>query len=298
MLIHIKQVNDWKDLQVKVRDFFREMGYQAEESVQVELAGGGKKEIDVHVIDSQASNNQIYLIECKNWDTNVSQEIVHSFKFVMELAGANTGYIVSKKGFQSGAFEAARFTNIQLLTFEELQHMYGNEWFRKKSIELEVYLDKLRSIYRLHFEQFSPIPIYNNMYYNTPELHQRLYFFNRWVGDLMLTIAHGKPQNYMGPLPIETACNPNDPLSDEKGMYEFKSVREYFEVVGEAAKRCVDEFEALKKEATDRFNGLDDLDQDDMHRKTLKTIREELPVRVLKEKLGGNEYDNILQHLA
>lgn len=77
------------------------MEYEAETAKTVDLAGRGSKEIDVYVKDPLASHNQIYLIECKHWESNVPQEVVHGFKFVMESAGANTGFIVSKNGFES-----------------------------------------------------------------------------------------------------------------------------------------------------------------------------------------------------
>ncbi len=147
MFIPVSQIADWRDLQNKVCQLFNEMAYEAETTKTVELAGRGTKEIDVYVTDPLASHNQIYLIECKHWDSNVPKEVVHGFKFVMESAGANTGFVVSKNGFQSGAREASRFTNIRLVTFEELQHLYGNEWFRKQRAKLAPLLDKLWSIY-------------------------------------------------------------------------------------------------------------------------------------------------------
>ena len=120
----------------------------------------------------------------------------------MESAGANTGFIISKNGLQSGAYEAVRFSNIQLLTFEELQHLYGNEWFRKQQAKLDILLSKLRLIYNLHFEQFNPVTIHNNMIFNTEELYSRLCYFHRWVGSLILTIMGKEPQSYLGPEPV------------------------------------------------------------------------------------------------
>ena len=79
------------------------MGYEATAPFTVELAGRGKKEADVYVNDPRASVNQIMLIECKHWELLVPQGEVHSFQTVMIGAGANTGFIISKVGFQSGA---------------------------------------------------------------------------------------------------------------------------------------------------------------------------------------------------
>ena len=151
MLTPTSSIVDWRDLQEKTRRLFSEMDYVAEISKQVALAGRGEKEIDVFVTDPNASYNKIYLVECKHWASRVPQEVVHSFKTVMEETGANTGFIVSKAGFQKGAFEAARYTNINLLTFDELQNAYGQEWFRKQKAKLEVQIQRLRVHHTRHF---------------------------------------------------------------------------------------------------------------------------------------------------
>jgi predicted helicase len=70
------------------------------------------------------------LVECKFWDSSIPQDTVHSFHTVMTGAGANTGFIISKIGFQSGAYEAAqKNTNIHLLTWKGFQHKFGRQWY-------------------------------------------------------------------------------------------------------------------------------------------------------------------------
>jgi hypothetical protein len=189
MFITVDKVTGWRDLQSKVCQLFDEMDYEAEVEKTVDLAGRGKKEVDVFVKDPLASHNQVYLVECKHWESRVHQDVVHGFKTVMEGAGASTGYIVSKNGFQSGAHEAARYTNIQLLTFEELQHLYGEEWFRKRQSKLEALRKQLSEIYGCHFEQSSLLPIMNNEKFISNGLGEQLAHFHRWVGDLMMVIA-------------------------------------------------------------------------------------------------------------
>jgi hypothetical protein len=41
----------------------------------------------------------------------------------MQETGAHRGYIISRVGFQAGAVEAARATNIELVTFAEFQNI-------------------------------------------------------------------------------------------------------------------------------------------------------------------------------
>ncbi|MCC8959487.1 restriction endonuclease [Bradyrhizobium sp. Pear77] len=121
MFIPTSQLKDWRDLQDKVAMLFREMGYDAVTPLTVKLAGRGSKEVDVYIHDPRASVNQVMLVECKYWESPVPQDTVHSFHTIMSGAGANTGFIISKVGFQSGAYEAASSTNIHLLSWDELQ---------------------------------------------------------------------------------------------------------------------------------------------------------------------------------
>ena len=226
-------VTDWQDLQAKVAQLFAEMDYEVETPKLVNLAGRGKKEVDVWVRDPMASINQIYLIECKFWNTKVPQDTVHGFKTVMEGAGANTGFIISKLGFQSGAYEAIRFTNIHLLTFEELQHRYGSEWFRKQKSKLERLVPKLREAQHLHLDQFNTLPIHNNMFFHTEELYERLCHFHKLSINLLITASGKDPQSYLGPEPIESA-HPFDPYitwdtTGKKAPYTFLTVRQFFQ---------------------------------------------------------------------
>lgn len=298
MFTTVDKVEDWQDLQSKVCQLFDEMGYETEVEKTVDLAGRGKKEVDVFIKDPLASHNQIYLVECKHWDSRVHQDVVHGFKTVMEGAGASTGYIVSKKGFQTGAYEAVRYTNIQLLTFEELQHLYGEEWFRKKKATLEVLRKQLGEIYGCHFEQGSFLPIMNNEKFISNGLGEKLAYFHHWVGDLMLAISGVNPESYMGPEPVRLAQDLTDPLKELDGWFEVPTVREYFELVEASATKCLAEFRALSDEANKRVDALGDEKFNEQTNKTLRQLMEETPIRVLKNKVSDEEYRRLLKLLA
>lgn len=298
MFTKTEAVTDWKDLQEKVSRLFCEMEYETDIGREVQLAGRGKKEIDVFVTDPNASYNRVYLIECKHWDTKVRQEIVHSFKTVMEETGANTGFIISKKGFQSGAHEAARFTNIKLLDFEELQHLYGNEWFRKQKAKLHKQVQRLNQIHLLHFDQFNNLGIHNNMFFHTEELHEKLGYFHRWVSNLISGASGIWPESYLGPEPVRNASNPFDPLWQSKDWYEFATVRDYFQGMTQAARQCADEFEEALEQAKASFDGLEDRQQASLMRSTLTGFREETPIRALKRHVKPEEYQRLLQMIA
>jgi Restriction endonuclease len=117
----------WTDLQEMVGQLFEELGCKVAIGKTVPNVRGAK-EIDVYVRDVSITPNAIYLCECKYWARSVPQEIVHSFRTVMADTGAHRGYIISRAGFQSGAFEAAANTNIDLVTFAKLQEIFSDRW--------------------------------------------------------------------------------------------------------------------------------------------------------------------------
>lgn len=295
MFIKNDAVANWRDLQEKVAQLFEEMDYKIESPRKVALAGRGKKEVDVYVKDQLASVNQIYLVECKHWGKNVPQDVAHSFKTVMEESGANTGFIISKVGFQSGARKAVRYTNIHLLTFEELQRKYGKEWFRKQKSRLDALVDQLRETHRLHFDQFNTLPIHNNMFFHTEKLYKRLAYFNKQNVNLVILASAFCPKSYLGPMP-PPSMNPFDPLTDEP--HRFKTVRQYFQDMIKAVQACIDDFESLKTEAQRSFEALPDDEQSDLMDRSLRAGLEELPVRVLKNYLSEPQYRSIFRKLA
>lgn len=69
------------------------------------------------------------VFECKNWATKIPQSVVHSLRSVVDDIGANAGYIISKQGFQSGAYEVASNTNIKLLSWQEFQELFAEQWY-------------------------------------------------------------------------------------------------------------------------------------------------------------------------
>jgi hypothetical protein len=55
----------------------------------------------------------------------------------MQETGGSQGYMISRTGFQSGAFEASRATNIQLVTYEEFQERFFTKWFNNRIWAIE-----------------------------------------------------------------------------------------------------------------------------------------------------------------
>ncbi|WP_066273214.1 restriction endonuclease [Hydrogenophaga palleronii] len=133
---------NWQELQDRVGQLFSELGCTAKVGETIELARG-KKEVDVLVDDAVVLPVSRYVVECKHWNAPVPQEVVHSFRTVVADCGAHRGFIVSKAGFQAGAYEAVRKTNIELCTFKELQELFFNRWKEAIAVKYMPYADRL-----------------------------------------------------------------------------------------------------------------------------------------------------------
>ena len=114
---------DWRDLQDKVADVFRDMGFDAEVEKYVEMPRGGAK-IDVYARDKTQAPELVYVCECKHWTNSVPQEKIHALRTVVAETGANYGLLIAKSGFQSGSFAAANQTNIRLLDWQQFQDLF------------------------------------------------------------------------------------------------------------------------------------------------------------------------------
>ena len=121
---------DWRDLQRKVHLLLTQIGLKAEIEKTLSTPRGNV-EVDVYAIDTNSVDQISYIIECKNWNQAVNQSIIHAFTTVMHETGGDIGYIISKKGFQAGAKEYSRYTNIRLFTFDDFQKHYLKIWLIK-----------------------------------------------------------------------------------------------------------------------------------------------------------------------
>jgi len=118
---------DWPELQDRVAQLFSELGCDVKVCERVKLVRG-EKEIDVAVRDPETTPPSVYLCECKLWSRPIPQEVIHSFRTVLSDFGAHRGFIISRAGFQAGAKEAVKNTNLDLVTFEELDSLFFDRW--------------------------------------------------------------------------------------------------------------------------------------------------------------------------
>lgn len=75
------------------------------------------RQIDISLKFHQGYYDYLAIVECK--DTLVSIDMVESFKTKIEDVGAHRGIVVTSKGYQSGAVEAAKAYDIELFKLSE-----------------------------------------------------------------------------------------------------------------------------------------------------------------------------------
>ena len=126
-MIFSTQPTDWKDLQNKVAEIFSDIGCETHVEKSIDSARG-KVNIDVYVNDANYSPPTILICECKYWERAIPQTVIHAFRTIVNDTGAHHGIIVSKNGFQSGAFEAIKNSNIKLLDWNAFQNEFHLRW--------------------------------------------------------------------------------------------------------------------------------------------------------------------------
>ena len=126
---------NWKDLQDKVAQYLCESGYSASSPRVIETARGCV-EVDVYVESPDVLVKTI-ICECKYWNGAVTKEKVHAFRTVVNDSGASLGLIIAKTGFLSGVAEAARFSNVQLLTWQDFVERISEKWMNYQLKELQ-----------------------------------------------------------------------------------------------------------------------------------------------------------------
>lgn len=84
----------WEALEEAVRQILAECGMDAVRQAPVALPRGGEAAVDVMATEIVNGIKTTTLCECKNWKTNVTQDVVFSFRTVMAEAGAHRGYVM------------------------------------------------------------------------------------------------------------------------------------------------------------------------------------------------------------
>ncbi len=140
-MIFNSEPKNWQELQIYVSKIFTDCGCENQIEKDIETVRG-KVNIDVYVVDTLNTPNSIYLCECKYWNNAIPKSVVHSFRSVVSDSGAHHGFLIAKKGFQSGAYEASSSTNLSILSWNEFQEMFYKRWLETmtENIKDNIYL--------------------------------------------------------------------------------------------------------------------------------------------------------------
>lgn len=124
-----KAPSNWKELQEFTSIILTECGMETEIEKTIETVRGN---VEVDVYGKKSDGFELKVIcECKYWESTIPQTIIHAFRTVIHDSGVSQGYIISKAGFQKGAYNAATTSNISILTWEEFLEKFKLEWFRE-----------------------------------------------------------------------------------------------------------------------------------------------------------------------
>lgn len=163
---------EWKEYQEEAASFFRSLGLDASTDVTVEGVRT-THDIDVLVKSHHVGFEITWLVECKHWKTRVSKLHVLALREIVADVGADRGIILSETGFQSGAIEAARLTNVQVTSLAEVSDTSRND----------IYSMRLRELY-------DRIEGCNDRYWNIPKDQRIEHGLRPDVGALGYSGAH------------------------------------------------------------------------------------------------------------
>ncbi len=148
----------WKRYQQTIADLFRSLGCNAEIERSIQGARA-RHEIDVWVTFSHFGIQHLWAVECKDCKNRIRKEKVLALKALVEDVGADRGILVAEAGFQRGATDAAKSSNIMLTSISQLRLLTHEELLRSSLIKLEHQADTLsKDIFHLAYinEQTGP----------------------------------------------------------------------------------------------------------------------------------------------
>ncbi|CAM9967526.1 unnamed protein product, partial [Chrysoparadoxa australica] len=145
-VIYSKEPSDWRELQDKTASILHVCGCESEVERTIETVRG-EVVLDVHATDTSTSPNLTYVCECKYWSNAVPKSVVHGFRTVVSDYGAHIGFLISRNGFQSGAYEAAQNSNIRLVNWFELQDVFISRWKKGRYAQVRQLFDDLFEYY-------------------------------------------------------------------------------------------------------------------------------------------------------
>lgn len=235
----------WQELQEAVAQILNECGVSANTNVPIETVRGSVN-VDVLAIDKAQTPPTTTIVECKLWKTKVPKTVVHSLRTVVDDYGANWGWIVSAEGFQSGAVEAAKKSNIRLYDWHEFQEQYVRRWMEMYFCSgLHANMSTARLI-RLCCEPFGGYPVWlpfgkQDEYLALERKHTEL---ARLAEPYYMVPITGKlDKRELTMLPSSSQKDPSAP----RELLEAKTLRSFFEAMIDCTENAMKEFDSLRE---------------------------------------------------
>lgn len=233
----------WKELQDFATQLLNQMGYHAISPCTIDTVRG-KVEVDI-LVDCPDVFVKRIICECKFWKTPVTKEKVHAFRTVVHDSGAALGVLISQVGFQSGAIEAAMFSNVKLVTWEEFVQLVSDQWIIEtlKRIKRQAgYVSEYLNYLHFPYEQLKKDDVIR---YNNADNRYR---------DVKLTCLTLRKRDLINDGPILASCyaiEKYNSIVDYLSFleYEINSARAEFEIIVGSSGIIIDEERLNKPEA-------------------------------------------------
>lgn len=132
-----------REYQEQAATFFHSLGLSADVEADIEGARG-KHKIDVWVTGKLRAFDVRWVIECKDWKSNVPKEKFLTLQMIVQDVGADRGFLLSETGFQAGAIRCAQNTNITLASLEDLRERTKTYLTEATLAALHMKLEKVR----------------------------------------------------------------------------------------------------------------------------------------------------------
>ncbi len=223
--------SSWKDLQDKVALYLSEAGYTTISPHTINTVRG-KVEVDVYV-ESPDPLVRVIICECKYWNTPVTKEKVHAFRTVVNDSGASLGLLISKAGFQCGAIEAARYSNVQLYTWDSFLGLICKKWIIQK-------IKNVRSVYRILYVYTDPMSSYIDLDKMSEDQRSRYFGLEKQARPLMMACP---------PLYYNTWPYSEDDQKQMYGINQFKAWDTYINHIIDEGSLYIGEFKKIMDEA-------------------------------------------------
>ena len=241
---------DWSDLQIQVTRILSECGFAADTDKAIETVRGTVN-VDVYAEDTTQTPHLTYLCECKLWKSAIPKAVVHSFRTVVVDYGANSGFIISSRKFQKGAYAAATNTNIRLLSWIQFQELFVDKWIQaymlprlfQESDALIEYTEPINS--RIFRKADALSPAQQERFMQLRSQYQALAYL---ALHLSIQIHHPAMQVKIPQLPIKNGMRV-DYRNIEGGippeLCEASTLREFLDTFSKHLQQGTDEFDRL-----------------------------------------------------